>query len=318
MVHLYTDLRMLAHRPWSWHPECPDRLSAILDHLEHNGQRRRCVMGEFGPAADELLSRVHDPAYLAEVVEFERGGGGQFDPDTYVSSGSVSAARLAAGAVVAAVRQVVESDDRLALCLVRPPGHHARPSTAMGFCLYSNIAVGASFARADLGLDRVLIVDFDVHHGNGTQEAFYEDPTVSFLSVHRHPFYPGTGTQDETGSGPGLGFNRNVPLRFGTKRAEFHAAFRAALHDLADKARPDLVLLSAGFDAHLEDPVGSLGLEVEDFETLTSEVLKVASTHASGRLVSVLEGGYNLDVLPLCVEAHLKALGVSCASETGA
>jgi acetoin utilization deacetylase AcuC-like enzyme len=184
----------------------------------------------------------------------------------------------------------------------------------MGFCLYSNVAVAAAHARDVLGLDRVLVVDYDVHHGNGTQETFYDDETVGFLSVHRYPFYPGTGAADETGTGAGLGFTRNLPLPYGTSRQEFRAAFRSALEGLADAVRPELVILSAGFDAHAADPVGSLGLEVEDYETLTNDVLDVARTHAGGRLVSVLEGGYNLDVLPLCVSAHLKALGVGPTS----
>jgi acetoin utilization deacetylase AcuC-like enzyme len=178
----------------------------------------------------------------------------------------------------------------------------------MGFCIYGNVAVAAADALATHGLDRVLVVDFDVHHGNGTQEMFYDNGRVGFLSIHRYPFYPGTGAADETGTGAGLGLIKNVPLPYGVSRPDYLAAFRSALDALADKVRPELVLISAGFDAHAEDPVGDLGLEVEDFQELTKAVLDVAKTHAGGRVVSVLEGGYNVSILAGCVAAHLETL----------
>jgi acetoin utilization deacetylase AcuC-like enzyme len=179
----------------------------------------------------------------------------------------------------------------------------------MGFCIYGNVAVAAADALERFHLGRILIVDFDVHHGNGTQEVFYESSRVGFLSIHRYPFYPGTGARDETGAGQGLGHVRNIPLPYGTPRKEYHAAFRAGLENLADRIRPQLVLISAGFDAHAEDPVGDLGLEVEDFETLTREIVAVAETHAGGRILSVLEGGYNVPILAGSVTTHLDALG---------
>ncbi len=179
----------------------------------------------------------------------------------------------------------------------------------MGFCIYANVAVAAADALARFDLNRLLIVNFDVHHGNGTQEIFYDSARVGFLSIHRYPFYPGTGAKDETGTGAGLGSIANIPLPYGTPRADYHAAFRSGLEQLADRIRPELVLVSAGFDAHAEDPVGDLGLEVEDFEILTREIVAVAETHAGGRIVSVLEGGYNVPILAGCVVAHLAALG---------
>jgi acetoin utilization deacetylase AcuC-like enzyme len=179
----------------------------------------------------------------------------------------------------------------------------------MGFCIYGNVSLAASDALARFDLKHVLIVDFDVHHGNGTQEIFYESERVGFLSIHRYPFYPGTGAKDETGAGAGLGHTLNIPLPYGTPRARFQAAFRTGLHSLADRIKPELVLVSAGFDAHAEDPVGDLGLEVEDFETLTKDIVEVAETHAKGRILSVLEGGYNVPILAACVVAHLHALG---------
>jgi acetoin utilization deacetylase AcuC-like enzyme len=180
----------------------------------------------------------------------------------------------------------------------------------MGFCLFNNIALAARHAHTAHRLNRVLIVDFDVHHGNGTQDIFYEDPTVTFLSIHRYGmgFYPGTGAAGETGRSKGLGHTFNVPVRFGTSRKDYQSAFNKTLEKAADLAKPELVLISAGFDAHARDPIGSLGLEVEDFVTLTRQVLDVARTHAGGRVVSCLEGGYNLEVLAEAVQAHLEEL----------
>ncbi|HMB04310.1 MAG TPA: histone deacetylase [Isosphaeraceae bacterium] len=309
MVTLFTDRRMLDHVTPLRHPERPERLQAILRQLDRTGLSQVCPSGRVRKATREELSRVHDPGYLDEVAEFEARGGGPIDADTWMSDGSLSAALLAAGAAIEATSLVLESNRRRALCLVRPPGHHARRDEAMGFCLFNNVAVAAADAIAWRGLERVLIVDFDVHHGNGTQEIFYEDPHVAYLSIHRYPFYPGTGAESETGTRAGLGFTKNLPLPFGISRAGFLAAFRNGLEDFADKVRPELVFLSAGFDAHAADPIGSLGLEVEDFEALTHEIVGIAETHAGGRIVSILEGGYNVPILAGCVAAHLQCLG---------
>jgi acetoin utilization deacetylase AcuC-like enzyme len=178
----------------------------------------------------------------------------------------------------------------------------------MGFCLFNHVAIAARVATDEHGLDRVLIVDWDVHHGNGTQNTFWTDPRVGFLSIHRWPFYPGSGDSNETGAGAGLGTTVNLPMEFGTSRKEYLARFRQALENFSDRMRPQLILISAGFDAHREDPVGSLGLEIEDFEALTRIVVDIAAAHANGRVVSALEGGYNPGVLAFCVEAHLKEL----------
>jgi acetoin utilization deacetylase AcuC-like enzyme len=308
MVTLYTDERMLKHVPPPRHPERPERLQAILRQLDRTGLRSRFPAGAVRPATREELLRVHSAPYLDQVARFEDKGGGLIEADTWVSPGSNQAALLAAGSVVEAVNAAVTGGDPKALCLVRPPGHHARPEEPMGFCLYASISVGAADAVARLGIERVLIVDFDVHHGNGTQEIFYESPNVAFFSIHRYPFYPGSGAKNETGTGRGLGMTKNVPLPFGTLRHDFLAAFETILGAFADKHPPQLVLVSAGFDAHAEDPIGSLGLEIEDFEAMTKYVLSIADTHASGRVVSVLEGGYNVPILAGCVEAHLNTL----------
>jgi acetoin utilization deacetylase AcuC-like enzyme len=311
-VGLFTDPRMLEHHVPARHPERPERLQAILRHLERTGylqgQTER-ALASVPEAGESQLMRVHTADYLRRIAQMEAAGGGMLDPDTFLAPGSARAARLAAGAAVAAVAAVLAGSVGRALCLVRPPGHHALPAAGMGFCIYSNVAVAAEHARVKFELSRVLIVDFDVHHGNGTQEVFYDSGQVAFLSVHRYPFYPGTGARDETGTGAGLGTTVNIPLPYGTARADYHAAFRSGLEALADRMRPELVLVSAGFDAHAEDPVGDLGLDIEDFEILTRGVVDVAQTHAGGRIVSVLEGGYNVPILAGAVLAHLEALG---------
>jgi len=232
------------------------------------------------------------------------------EAETLVCHDSFKVALAAAGACVAAVDDVLKGPEKNSLCLVRPPGHHATPTHSMGFCLFNNIALAAHHARTKHKLTRIMIVDWDVHHGNGTQDIFYESPHVVFFSIHRYGngFYPGTGAKDETGRGKGLGHIINVPMRFGTGRKDYHDQFQKALEKAADKIRPELVLISAGFDAHAKDPIGSLGLDVDDFISLTKQVLEVAKTHAQGRLVSCLEGGYNLEALSECVQAHLEEL----------
>jgi acetoin utilization deacetylase AcuC-like enzyme len=308
-VSLYTDRRMIDHRVPSRHPERPERLQAVLRHLQRLGYMDTCPSGAIREASDEELARVHTRDYVATVKSLEKHGGGLLDPDTWVMRGSDLAAHLAVGAGLEAVGHVLGANDRRALCLVRPPGHHARREAGMGFCIYANISLCAAEALERFEVNRILIADFDVHHGNGTQEIFYDSERVAFLSIHRYPFYPGTGARDETGSGPGLGYTVNIPLPHGTPRSDFHAAFRSGLEALARRSRPELVLISAGFDAHAEDPVGDLGLEVEDFEILTREIVAVAETHAQGRIVSMLEGGYNVPILAGCVATHLSALG---------
>ena len=316
-VALFYDRRMLEHRPPDRHPEKPERLDSVLRHLKRTGLLDACPAGQVREVEDDELRRVHSAAYLASIVDVDRRGGGPLDADTWMSPGSLTAARLAAGAGVEAVAMVLAGETRRAMALVRPPGHHALPAGAMGFCIYSNVAVAAREALARHALNRILIVDFDVHHGNGTQDVFYESAETAFLSIHRHPFYPGTGRKDETGSGPGLGLTHNIPLPFGTPPAEFRAAFRAGLEKLADRHRPELILISAGFDAMAEDPVGGLGLDFEDFDRITRDVVDVADVHAGGRIVSVLEGGYNPSLLAGCVETHLRALGADAAARKG-
>jgi acetoin utilization deacetylase AcuC-like enzyme len=309
MTLLYTDPLFLKHDTGQ-HPEKAERLRSITARLDKAGLPKKCVEGTYKPLAEETVTKLHSPKQVLQVKQVAAHGGGRIDPDTIVSPDSFTVALAAAGACVAAVDAVLKGPERNALCLVRPPGHHATPTKSMGFCLFNNIALAARHATTDHKLSRVLIVDWDVHHGNGTQDIFYEDPEVVFFSIHRYGmgFYPGTGAADETGRGKGLGHIINAPVRYGISRKDYHAAFTKHLEKAADLIKPELVLLSAGFDAHARDPIGSLGLDTEDFTALTRQVLDVAKTHAKGRLVSCLEGGYNLDALAESVQTHLEEL----------
>jgi acetoin utilization deacetylase AcuC-like enzyme len=309
MTLLYSDPLFLKHDTGR-HPETAERLRSITARLDKAGLAKKCQAGSYKPLTEESITRIHSPKQLQGVKQLAEHGGGRIDPDTVVSPNSFQVALSAAGACVVAVDAVLKGTDRTALCLVRPPGHHATPTRSMGFCLFNNIALATRHAKAAHGLTRLLIVDWDVHHGNGTQDIFYEDPEVLFYSIHRYGngFYPGTGAANETGRSKGLGFTLNVPIRYGTARKDYRASFLKALEKAGDKMKPELVLVSAGFDAHAKDPIGSLGLEVEDFVTLTQEVFEVAKVHAKGRVVSCLEGGYHLEALAESVQAHLEQL----------
>jgi acetoin utilization deacetylase AcuC-like enzyme len=307
MALLYTSPEFLDHDT-GMHPECADRLKAITRHLDSTGFAARCSRPDWSPATIDQIARNHDSDYIAAIKQFAAAGGGHLDPDTVACPRSYNVARFAAGAVCDAVNRVIRGEDRNALCLVRPPGHHSLSRTAMGFCLFNNIAVAAREAIAEHDLDRLLIVDWDVHHGNGTQDAFYNDPRVGFLSIHRWPFYPGSGTRDETGAGDGLGTVSNLPVPFGTPRGQYRDLFMSELERFAAKIRPQLVMISAGFDSHRHDPIAGLGLETEDFADLTSIVLDVADEFASGRCVSILEGGYNPQALAESTGLHLETM----------
>lgn len=306
MTLLYTSPQFLLHHTGD-HPECAARLEHIHRHLQATGLIDRCTLTNWLPVEDTVLNSIHEPALVQRLEHLAKTGGGRADPDTIVSPASFDVARLAAGGVCDATSRVLSGADRRALCLVRPPGHHALREKAMGFCLFNNIALAAQTAL-DQGVERLLIIDWDVHHGNGTQAIFYDEPRVGFFSVHRWPFYPGTGDTDETGTGAGLGTTRNVPLEFGISRSDYRSTVMRDLEDFAARMCPQLILASAGFDAHRTDPIGSLGLEVEDFAWLTKAAVEIANTYAAGRLVSTLEGGYNPPVLAECVAIHLEGL----------
>ena len=307
---LFSDPIYLEHQTGS-HPECPARLSTATAYLQNRPVWLKFVRRDSAAATMEQLERVHTRQHI-RTVEYiaDAQGGGRVEADTVMSPRSYEVACRAAGAAIAAVDGVLTTPHRQALCLTRPPGHHALSDAIMGFCLFNNVAVAAAHAISAYGLDRVLIVDWDVHHGNGTQDIFYENEQVGFLSVHRYPFYPGTGAADETGSGPGLGTKFNLPLAFGVRRREYLTQFSSLLETAARRCQPDLILISAGFDAHARDPIGSLGLESEDFTTLTQIVGEIAQEYCEGRLVSLLEGGYDLTALTESLECHMEALAV--------
>ena len=304
-----TSRAFVEHLTGADHPEQPARVTAIVERLEAEGLLERARAIEPRAATDEEVVRCHAPEYLRLVAEEVGGGAGQLSTgDTRVSARSLEIARLAAGGVLAAVDAVCAGRVRNAFAVVRPPGHHATPTQGMGFCLFNNVAIAARHAQAKHGLRRVLIADWDVHHGNGTQDIFYEDGSVLFFDTHQHPLYPGTGRAEETGKGAGAGRTINCPFPAGAGRAEIVAAFREKLVPAADAFRPDLVLVSAGFDSRVDDPLGGFRLTDEDFAELTGIVKEIAGRHCAGRLVSTLEGGYALDGLASAAAAHVRAL----------
>lgn len=300
MVQVWHDARMEDHQPGEGHPERPARLVAAANALRgHPSVEWRAVT----PATEAELGLAHAPAYVRGVLE-TAGRAWVFDEDTATSPGSVLAATLAAGAVLGATRAVWDGPDRRAIALVRPPGHHAERDRAMGFCLFNNVAVAAA-DRLAAGARRVLIVDWDVHHGNGTQHTFAADPRVRFFSTHQgFGFYPGTGAAHETGAGN----VRNVPLRPRDGHEALVDAFERTLVPWADAFAPELVLVSAGFDAHRDDPLGGLVATEATFGALTAIVRGIADRHAGGRLVLALEGGYALDAIASSVRACVDAL----------
>ncbi len=304
---LYSDPRFLSHITGS-HPENAGRIVAIEKMLTETALPGKCTRGEVNPVSQESLLAVHGPGMLAKTESLAEKGGGRLDPDTVVSPKSFEIAKLAAGAACEAVERVAAGDDTRAVCLIRPPGHHALADRAMGFCLMNNVAIAARHAQRVCGLGRLLIIDWDVHHGNGTQDIFYDDDSIGFFSIHRFPFYPGSGDRDETGTGRGLGTTWNLPISMGTPRESFLKSFESSLNAAIQKMKPELILLSAGFDAHRLDPIGSLGLETEDFGTLTQMVKSAALAECDGRIVSLLEGGYDPKALADSVQIHLNEL----------
>ena len=307
MTLLYLD-DVFSRHDTGRHPENARRIEAIKNQFIERGLVDRCQRPAWAPATDQQQHRAHTEAYTSQVRSFAEAGGGQIEQDTVVSPQSWHVTQHAAGAACDAVDRIVAGESTNAFCAIRPPGHHALRGAAMGFCLLNNVAIAARHATEALGLDRVLIIDWDVHHGNGTQAIFYEDPQVGFYSIHRWPFYPGTGDSNETGTGTGLGTTRNDPIPFGTDRKSFVDQFTRSVEQFAAHMQPQLILLSAGFDAHRKDPIGSLGLETEDFAKLTRIILSVANHHCDGRLVSLLEGGYDPQALAESASLHVEAL----------
>lgn len=302
---LFSHSACLDHDPGQGHPERPDRLRAVLQALDRDAFRE-LDRREAPRAAAEALARLHGESFVETILKnVPAEGHVMIDGDTLMSPGSGEAALRAAGAVVAAVDAVMTRQARNAFCAVRPPGHHAEPGRAMGFCLFNNVAVGALHARAQYGLKRIAVIDFDVHHGNGTQAAFEDDPDLFYASTHQWPLYPGTGSAAEHGVAGNI---VNATLNPGDGSAAFRRAMEAVVIPALDAFRPELVMISAGFDAHRADPLAGLALVEDDFAFATRLLCDVARRHCEGRVVSTLEGGYNLAALAASAAAHVTAL----------
>ena len=300
-LRLYTHTACLGHDTGPGHSERPDRLRAVIAALDTAFPDHAWTPAT--PASREALVRVHQAGYVDDLLARAPGSIEWLDPDTAISPGSLPAALHAAGAGIDAVDWAMDGPDRHAFCAVRPPGHHAESATAMGFCLFNNIAAAAAHALAK-GVTRVAIVDFDVHHGNGTQAIFTTEPRVRFASSHEMPLYPGSGEASETG----IGNIFNAPLAGGSGSREFREVWSTRLLPAIEAFAPQLLLVSAGFDAHRDDPLASLQLDPADYGWLTTELRRIADAHADGRIVSMLEGGYDLDGLAASAVAHVRAL----------
>ena len=308
-IGLVLDPAFEGHDTRSGHPERPLRLARIREVLVERGLAARCVAQPVTPASDEALFRVHDPDHVRRVEEACRSGERFIDSmDCAIASDSARIARLAAGSLSAMAAEVAAGRLDGGLAIVRPPGHHAERDLAMGFCLFNNVAVAAAALRAECAIERVLIVDWDVHHGNGTQHIFEEDPTVFYYSSHQMPLYPGTGRAEERGKGRGVGATLNVPLRPGDGDDRFLAGLTESLVPAMESFRPEFVLVSAGFDAHRADPLGGLNVSTEAFATATGVLRGIADRFGSGRIVSALEGGYDIEALAASTAVHLEAL----------
>ena len=297
------------HLAGTGHVECPERFDAVVAALSREGLTGRMRMLDSRQATEDELALCHTRTYL-DIVRRDVASGQTYlsTGDTDIGANSRDVALKAAGAALNAVDAVMTGAARNAFCVVRPPGHHANAGRGMGFCIYNNVAVAARYAQRKHGAGRVLIVDWDVHHGNGTQDIFYSDPSVFFFSTHQWPLYPGTGRADETGDGAGKGTTMNFPFPAGSGRAEILGAVRNSLAPAMERFRPDLVLISAGFDSRIGDLLGRFTLSDADFADLTHAAMEIADRYAAGRVVSMLEGGYNLSGLASAAAAHARAL----------
>jgi acetoin utilization deacetylase AcuC-like enzyme len=296
----------LKHDPGPMHPESPQRLIAVQEAIKSLDIPISGISAR--PATRQELALVHSPKYIERILDMKVNELTYLDPDTAISPRSQEAALKAAGGVIEAVDKIMQGDLKRAFCAVRPPGHHAERDQAMGFCIFNNIAIGAAHALSRRHLSRIAIVDWDLHHGNGTQKAFYDTDEVLYISLHEYPFYPGSGRETEKGEGKGLGYTINLPQVAGSSDDDYRNAFQEIIIPALDNYRPELIMISAGFDAHRDDPLGDLYLSTELYGEMTAVLVEMAKQHSKGRVVSVLEGGYNLQALRDSVTIHLKEL----------
>jgi acetoin utilization deacetylase AcuC-like enzyme len=299
----------LLHDTGGYHPESPARLKAITNRLEETGLMKRLTVVRPGPPRSDLsdwIARVHSPGHLGRLERLRPETGiARIDADTLMSSESYRVAKLAVEGTLTAADGILSGRFANAFCAVRPPGHHAESNRAMGFCLLNNIAVAARYLQRQHKLSRIMIIDWDVHHGNGTQHIFEEDPTVFYFSIHQFPLYPGTGRADEHGLGAGEGYTLNCPLPPGQGDDEYHTVFEKSLRPAVEAFRPDFILVSAGFDAHRDDPLANMRVTEDGFGQMTRMVNDWARVYCRGRVLSCLEGGYHLEALARSVERHL-------------
>ncbi|UCE05958.1 MAG: histone deacetylase [bacterium] len=298
----------LGHNAGVAHPERSERLKSIMNHLSNIKLLEQLERIEAYAADIEWIATIHTRDYIDSIKKACQQGISHLDADTGICPDSYRIALLAAGGALAAADAVMDKKIANAFCAIRPPGHHAEKSRAMGFCLFNNVAITARYLQKKYQLEKVLIVDWDVHHGNGTQNAFYDDPTVFYFSIHQWPHYPGTGLQQEKGNGEGKGFTLNVPLTSGHGNEDYINIFQTQLVPAAEGFKPDFILISAGFDAHYEDPLAGMQLTEPGYGRLTEIVIQLADVFCEGRSVSMLEGGYHLETLAQSVAAHIKAL----------
>jgi len=303
----YSD-RFLDHRPAYHHPENPTRLKAIVRRLKEDGIWNELKHLDFEEADEDVIALVHSRGYIESIEGACKSGGGLLDyGDTYACKESFDVAKLAVGGVLSAIDAVCEGTIETAFCLVRPPGHHAMPNTAMGFCIFNNVAIGARYLIQMKGFQKVAIVDFDVHHGNGTQAIFYDDPQVLYVSIHQYPHYPGTGSAEERGVGKGLGFTYNFPMPPNSSEEEWLRVFREGVLPSVNSFKPEILLVSAGYDAHVLDPLSEQNMTKDGYHEIAKLLKSVCEGGCLGP-VFLLEGGYNLNALAESVEATILAL----------
>ena len=299
----------LEHDTTPNHPEKPERLIAIVDNLKAKNLYSELLQIPVRPIEMEWLQKIHTPEYIEHAAQVCQSGEGYLDSsDNPVSEKSYEAALMAAGSVTSAIDAIMEGKIKNAFCAVRPPGHHAEKDRAMGFCIFNNVAIGANYIQEKYKLPKVLIVDWDVHHGNGTQHFSYDNPDILYFSVHQYPFYPGTGSESEKGAGKGLNYTINCPLPAGSTDSDYLEVFENKLMPAALSFVPDFVLISAGFDSHKDDLLGSMRVTEQGYSQMTRIVKEIAQKCCRSRLVSVLEGGYHLQALASSVEAHIRVL----------
>ena len=301
---IFTTDSSVQHDTGPGHPECPERIPSIINGLKKI-QSQKLIWEKVRSFDDKYIKLTHSEKYFEKINQsFPKEGLAFLDGDTIVSKGSKKAAYDAVGAIINAIDAVMNKEFDNAFCVVRPPGHHAEKEQAMGFCIFNNIAVGATYLMEKYKMNKVAIIDFDVHHGNGTQDIFYNEKKVLYISSHQFPFYPGTGSKDETGK-----YNNilNIPLKAGTNSKEFFASYNK-VYDKLNEFKPEFILLSAGFDAHKNDPLANINLESKDYYTLTKEIIKIAKQVSGNKIVSILEGGYNLAAIQESAKYHVEAL----------